>query len=415
MDTFIKNIQQEHCFLQGFASRPLPVPNFDNLQGYDKYISLLRQALVTNGINNLAEISETSHQGLCEYDFFHNKIKYGYQRYDLELLQKNWLSYLYNCPNDSLDSFGFFTSSGMGAICSVLFALQDTMPSVKNFQFTTLPYFETFFLIKKFFRDIDITYLDESSINTKYVAWIDSSSPCYKFNLSMQDNPEVIIFDTSCILPNDLNFIKTIDYSITMNIPLIIIRSHIKLDNFSTEYARLGSILFLPNRSGFDNERFIDVLKNSIGFCGHNFFPQNLYPWLGNSTFFDINQEKQDRVMHFCQTVHREMVNYSPLMRSNLLSHENNQYFTIRLPHYEGDPKLLAKRIAREAHEHHLPIKATPSFGLNFVAIDGFPWYLDHNTKHLRIAASDLPIHYANMIGSFIANKVEKYVYAKST
>lgn len=329
MDTFIKNIQQEHCFLQDFASNLLPIPNFDNLQGYDRYISLLRQTLVTNGINNLAGISETSHQGLCEYDFFHNKIKYGYQRYDLELLQKNWLNYLYNYSDDSLESFGFFTNSGMGAICSVLFALQDTIPAVKSFQFTTLPYFETFFLIKKFFRDMVISYLNESSIHTKYVAWIDSSSPCYKFSISEQNKPEIIIFDTSCILPNDVSVIKTIDDSIAMDIPLILIRSHIKLDNFSTEYARLGSILFLPNRSSFDNERFIDTLKNSIGFCGHNFFPQNLYPWLGNPTFFDINQKKQNRVMNFCQMVHTEMASCSPLMHSNLLPHENNQYFTI--------------------------------------------------------------------------------------
>lgn len=414
MDTFVKNIQEENYFLQRFISCSLPAPNFANLHDYDKYISLLRQALVSNGINNLNGISETSYKGVCEYDFCHNKIKYCYQRYDLELLQKDWLKYLYNYQNNSLESSGFFTSSGMGAICSILFALQNTIPSVKNFQFTALPYFETYFLIKKFFRDINISYLNESNLNTKYVAWIDSSSPCYEFELPTKNTPEIIIFDTSCILPDDLYFIKIIDYSITMGIPLIIIRSHIKLDCFSTEFSRLGSIIFLSSRSGFDDEHFIDALKNSIGFCGHNFFPQNLYPWFGSSIFFNINKKKQNRAMLFCKVLRTVIASYSSLMHENILPHDNNQYFTIRLPHYEEDPKLLAKIIATEATQHNIPIRATASFGLNFVAIDGFPWHLDNNTKHLRIAASDLPIDYANMIGLFIAKKIEEYVYAKS-
>ncbi len=89
----------------------------------------------------------------------------------------------------------------------------------------------------------------------------------------------------------------------------------------------------------------------------------------------------------------------------------NHQYFTVRLPSHLKDPKSLAKKIACEAVQQHLPLRTSASFGLNEVTIDGFLWHLDNDTPHLRIGASDLPLNYAKEIGLFLTHKIMKYAY----
>ncbi len=309
MENFIKNIHEESQFLQSTVTGSLPTPNIQCVADYKRYIYQLRMALVNNGIRVARKLSETSSGNHHEYDLFKQKIKFGYQRYDLELKENDWLNYLYNYKCNQ-PSFGFFTSSGMGSICSVLFALQNIAPHIKQFKFTSLPYFETYFFIRDFFKNILFSYLHDNQINEKYVVWIDTSSPFYHYDFPGQNHPELIVIDTSCLSSNDSSLSKIIDNSIKRHIPLILVKSHIKLDNFSTEYARLGSIVIVPNHSDLVSEKLFSCLKHAIGFSGTNFFIQNVYPWFGMPLFFNLNQKKQQRVMFFCQTMLQEIKPY---------------------------------------------------------------------------------------------------------
>ena len=67
-----------------------------DFENYINYVIEIRKQIKFNTINSNIAYFESSHLGLTRHEYQKNYFQYSYQRYDLTLIEEDWLDKIYN-------------------------------------------------------------------------------------------------------------------------------------------------------------------------------------------------------------------------------------------------------------------------------------------------------------------------------
>ena len=364
-------------------------------------VSKIKKDVKKATLKRFINFSESSNGKIVEIGHKCGSISYSYQRHDLEFNAKNWLKFLYNNDLKSAVSNGTFFSSGMGAISTLITVLIQN--NFLNFVFTNIPYFESYDYITNYFphaKAIEIKNYNNKQVD---VLWIDSASPKFLETNYKEVDTKIIVCDTSCLdCSND--YIKELtEYTNNKNIPLCLVRSHMKLDCFGLEVNRLGSVVVVN-----DVNNLLEKVKTLKVYFGNNTTLNSIYPWLGYEEFFSLTTKDIKDTQDINNLIENELIEKLDKNKYEVVHFNHCLYFTIRLKQYEGDFNKLNSEVSRYCQSFNLPVSTASSFYLEKIGIDNFIRRLDNNSKFLRISSSfikkEQAIEIAERIGEYLNN-----------
>ncbi len=277
----------------------------------------LRAALLARFAAAAVDLVETrrpddDHQGLGPYD-----LSWRYQRFDLSVRGPQ----PYPGLMDDRASVWVtdWTSSGMGAVASVLLALPRLAVGVRliarhDVYFETLEVARTLTPLAPHLVAPDASVADTARAaralpDDVVVWWADSfgaSDPAEDPDaLAVIDH---LVVDTTCWAATSPRLRKLVDAALEQGVPVTLVRSHVKLDFLGVEYGRLGSMVhiatpFLP-KARFDRYRALaSAAARARRGVGATVTPLHLPPLQGDPVFHAVNSARVAAIARACAHV----------------------------------------------------------------------------------------------------------------
>jgi hypothetical protein len=322
------------------------------------------------------EITETSwgaqevRCGRFEFDF-------TYQRADIDVSGPS------PCGGRGIPIYKtYYTNSGMAALAAVLTATRRL--DLSRLAATPGHYPETAELAEM----LDLA-LETQTPSTKSVVLLDSAAADTASWQALIEKATLTVFDTSCFAARSHQIEKWVRRARSKG-PVIMVRSHAKLDSLGVEYGHLGSIVVVPAAAGSgDGLRILaGHIADAIRVLGVTpalvYFP----PFAGEPTHVRLSRQRVAQIIRNSRLLHRVLTVAG--LPARLFRH--GLYVTVGLPGFETREALeeLADDMAEKLASDGLPVRHAGSFGFDFV---GLEWFEESSSKRLvlRIASGDVP------------------------
>ena len=327
------------------------------------------------------------------------EFSYDYQRADLEVKGPPFYSFRSSDSHDTI-----YTSSGMAAISAVLFATSRLMASA---DIVVLPgsYGETVELIDIHARHLKIVQpetppCDIATVSARNrILLLDTSTPTHGIEAVMScttPHLSLVVFDTTCFSSGSGRLGRVLSWARRCRLPIVLVRSHTKLDSLGVEYGRLGSAVFVDAKAPADSpERdFLRSLANetrqAVRLFGGAALPAHFPPFAGSEAYRRLTDR---RVAAILRNSRRTARYFSEALAGSAgqLNYAHGLYLTLapRRPVDENRARDLADRLSNDLSEAGLPVRHAGSFGFDFVATE---WFHDTLSDRyvIRMAVPDL-------------------------
>lgn len=326
------------------------------------------------------------------------QFKYDYQRADLEVRGPSFYQLGGTCTYETI-----YTGSGMAAISAVLLASANV---VGKADILVLPgsYSETSELIESYARDLRLIILKGAlddvieTMRSSRILLLDSCSPAVTFEGCLDSTGralDLLIFDTTCFSNGSGQIRRVLSWAQKSCIPVVMVRSHTKLDSLGAEYGRLGSAVFVHSaKDGSWNSRSpFNALPNetrkAIRLFGGAALPAHFPPYVGKPLYHSLTKRRAAAILRNA----RRSIRY---FRSEIedftaeLHFIHGLYVTLspRSPFDETAARQAAARMSEDLAAVGYPIRHAGSFGFDFAATE---WGRDQRTGRyvVRVAVSD--------------------------
>lgn len=376
----------------------------------------LRTRLLTGNLAGLESLSETNFNNQEELYVGNFQLTSRYQRYDLRAMLQNPLSEIYRITQSKFRSSGQFTASGMSAISALLTALNSSSRRQDiGILIDPRSYFETICTLQKFFPDIPLFFSAEQVTTPEVLLWADSICPTGHGDLGhhpLLSRIRAVVADTTCWELADGKLHGILESMHPLNLPAILVRSHIKLDSLALEFGRLGSVVFLYHNSLPKGTlswlgEIAPTTAEACARLGLNFTAQNLLPFHHNEDFHVLNRIRVQAIRENTRHLAAQLKTLLSPSSTTVQSYDHQLFFTIDLGQTERTYiNNLGERLAAACREQGLFARFAGSFGFDFHAVDA---YLDYVSRHilLRISPSDAPEPEIVRLGNVIAHFLE--------
>jgi hypothetical protein len=323
---------------------------------------------------------------------------YDYQRADLDVHGPSF----YDVERSAIDII--YTASGMAAISALLLA------SVRVFgeaEIVILPgsYGETLEFIEGYADRLRMITLNQhwregagpKSASPRIVL-LDSAVSASAFDAGlrcMSAVPDLLIFDTTCFSSGSGRIRRVLGRARELAIPLVMVRSHTKLDSLGAEYGRLGSVTFVDWKKSTSRGSKLEELpietRNAVRLLGGAALPAHFPPYIGTPLYRELTNKRIAAMLHNS----RRGTRYFATALSGLtaeLHFVHGLYVTLSGERAldEATARQAAANMSSDLARAGFPIQHAGSFGFDFVATE---WFHDSTTDRysVRIAVSDLP------------------------
>jgi hypothetical protein len=180
-------------------------------------------------------------------------------------------------------------------------------------------------------------------------------------------------------------------------IPVVLVRSHTKLDSLGVEYGRLGSAVFVESPAYVDSERWqllrrlCTEMRTAVRLFGGAAVPAHFPPYVGGPAYRGLADKRVAAMLRNS----RRMTQYFSKVLGGLtaeLHFAHGLYVTLapagRLD--ENQTRDLTSELCSHMERARLPLRHAGSFGFDFGAAE---WGYDrtHDRYVVRIAVPDLP------------------------
>jgi hypothetical protein len=325
------------------------------------------------------------------------EFRYDYQRADLEVRGPSFYDLEPHRVQETI-----YTSSGMAAIAALLFA------SVKLIDRATIflapgCYGETRELIEGYARHlrpiIHNLRLEEAArrLSACQILVVDSSAPASTFETALRlTRPAVdlLIFDTTCFSAASGQVRRVFKWAQRWRVPLVMVRSHTKLDSIGAEYGRLGSAVFLDwAASPAAESKFRSLpgeMRNAVRLLGGAALPAHFPPFVGTPSYRELTNKRMGAILRNTRRASRFFATAPGLAAQLRFAH--GLYVTLK------SAETLSEQTAREAAaamsedlgRAGLPIRHAGSFGFDFATTE---WFCDPASGEyfIRVSVPDLP------------------------
>jgi hypothetical protein len=218
---------------------------------------------------------------------------------------------------------------------------------------------------------------------------------------------DLVVFDTTCFWRSSARIERAVQQALRMGIPIVLVRSHGKLDTLGIEYGRLGSVVVLtPMADSRAMPRrlraLIPKMQDAVRLLG-------AAPILAHFPPFESSDDYQPCSALRTASIMRNTRRLAQVLRSRLPSRtptifQHGLYVTIAVDGSASvdEVKQAAGEMAAQLAADGLPVEHAGSFGFDFVAIDWSPDPMNR-INSMRIAGADLPLDLTDEIGCRIA------------
>jgi hypothetical protein len=321
-------------------------------------------------------LTETSRDGARaasgRYDF-----DFSYQRADLKV----------HGPKVGGASGGvagkiFYTSSGISALAAALSVLRrlghDTVSTTPGH------YPETAELADMLGLNIETDAESHSS-----VVLLDSASPSTLRWPGLLASARVTLFDTSCYAGTSGRIHTWLNRARRQS-PVILVRSHAKLDTLGVEYGRLGSVTIHPGPNGWSPELddMAAGIEDAIRLFGAAPTPVSFPPFVGDQNYIPLTRQRIAQIMRNSRLAFKILSEHGV----DVQRFQHGLYLTAAIPGFttREDVAALAETIADKLASRGLPVRHAGSFGFDFIGLEWFCQAQSDETV-LRISAGDVP------------------------
>ncbi|QDF37963.1 hypothetical protein FJN17_10460 [Bradyrhizobium symbiodeficiens] len=328
------------------------------------------------------------------------EFRYDYQRADLTVRGPSFYEFDGGCISAAV-----YTASGMAAISAVLLASAQI---VEKADLLVLPgsYGETLELIRGLVPHLRLVALSLplgdafASANSPKILLLDSCSLAGAFEAAVRSDGsglDLVLFDTTCFAGSSGRIRRVLSWARRCGIPLVLVRSHNKLDSLGAEYGRLGSAVFVQGnddrqRAGRPEWRRLEAeTRNAVRLLGGAALPAHFPPFVGSAAYRDLTKRRVAAILRNGRSTARYFAARLPALSAEL-HFAHGLYVTLRgsRPLDEASARQAAEDMSNELRAEGLPIRHAGSFGFDFAATE---WFHDATTDHysVRVAVSDLP------------------------
>ncbi|MDA9529400.1 hypothetical protein [Bradyrhizobium sp. CCBAU 25338] len=326
---------------------------------------------------------------------------YDYQRADLTVRGPSFYEFDCGCTSAAI-----YTASGMAAISAVLLASAQI---VEKADVLVLPgsYGETLELIRGFVRHLRVEALKLplgdafAPANSPRILLLDSCSFAGAFEAALRcdgSGLDLLVFDTTCFAGRSGRIRRVLRWARRYGIPLVLVRSHNKLDSLGAEYGRLGSAVFVQGNEhqqrragGVEWARLAFETRNAVRLLGGAALPAHFPPFAGSAAYWALTQRRVAAILRNGRSAARYFAAKLPSLSAEL-HFTHGLYVTLRGKRAlnEAAARQAAEDMSSELRGEGFPIRHAGSFGFDFAATE---WFHDATTDQysVRVAVPDLP------------------------
>lgn len=361
------------------------------------------------------------------------EFSYDYQRADLDVRGPSFYEF-----EEAAASETIYTSSGMAAISALLLGSAKMIPKA---DILVLPgsYGETIELIESLARHLRLIRLkgspnevasrafsseveagsrQENAQNQESrgpfrfhrngkgsradhqrILLLDSCAPAAAFEATLRcDAPELdlVIFDTTCFSIGSGRIRRVLSWTRRAGVPIVLVRSHTKLDSLGLEYGRLGSAVFAAPQRCVNTGRqlrdgLVKEMRSAVRLLGGAALPAHFPPYIGTKAYRDLTDRRVAAILRNGRRTARYFASAIPRASAEL-HFAHGLYVTLapKRPVDESQARQIAADLSGDLCKAGLLLRHAGSFGFDFGAAE---WFHDTTCDRylVRIAVPDLP------------------------
>src|SRR4051812_33994925 len=329
------------------------------------------------------------------------EFSYDYQRADLEVRGPSF----YRFDRSAAANETIYTSSGMAAISALLLAAVRLLSEADILVFPG-SYGETLELIESHVRQLRLVRLKSSPgeiasrAGRLRILLFDACTSAAAFEATLhcaRPHLDLVIFDTTCFSSGSGRIRRVLSWARRWEIPIVLVRSHTKLDSLGLEYGRLGSAVFVASEKRVataKQERLEDLareMRNAVRLFGGAALPAHFPPYVGTKAYRALTDKRVAAILRNSRRTARYFASALPGSSAEL-HFAHGLYVTLAPKRAldEKHTKQMAADLCGDLRKAGLPLRHAGSFGFDFGAAE---WFHDttRNRYVVRIAVPDLP------------------------
>lgn len=341
-----------------------------------------------------------------------NTYEYGYQRINLNLKSpgKNHPYFgLGLFSKEKYSCFFAYTNTGQSAISAALMAFRRIYSSK-----VLVPeqgcYYETF----AFLKDFSFSIVTERLKKNPLICLLDSSTQDCLGNTKIANSVRVVVIDTTCLSLAESDLRKRIDRWVSRGIAVCLVRSHIKIDCFGSEYGRLGSLFYIGPQNIKKLKAFRETFNAVAGPLGLRCQLSQVYPFLYGNNFRYLNEKWIHSIRNSNQRFLSELNKRIQNKNIRIMGFDHNLFSWIIFSKITlAEVEKLEKNIIKDLNSHAIPAFKMASYPWDVLTFSSFKMSGQFDKSilgkpALRISSGQLTISQLNAATLIIAGRIAK-------